>query len=476
MLEARIGLVGLGVMGANLALNIAERGFPVAVHNRTAARIDELIAGAGSLSDRLVATPTPEALAAALPQPRAIIIMVKAGETVDLMIDALKPHLDDGDIFIDAGNADFNDTRRREAALRNEGFRFVGMGVSGGEEGARHGPSIMVGGDREAYSAVSEIIEAIAAQYQGLPCAAHVGPDGAGHFVKTVHNGIEYADMQMIAEIYGLLREGEGRSPETISALFEEWNGGPLKSFLVEITAEILATRDPDTGQPMVDVILDRAGQKGTGRWTLIEALKLGQSASAVEAAVGARSWSAAKEQREVGEERLAGPRASDIGPALLDADLERALLAARVVGYAQGFALLSAASEEFGWALDLTRIAEIWRAGCIIRSALLDDIASAFREPPPGHNLIMAPTFARTLNDDMGSLRRVVARSVLAGLPVPAFSAAIGYYDTMRRARGTAALLQAQRDFFGAHGFERVDRKGDGFHGPWGGAATGES
>jgi len=469
MAEARIGIVGLGVMGANLALNIAEKGFSVAVHNRTVSRIDGLISGAGPLSDRLVAAPTPEALADSLPRPRAVIIMVKAGAAVDATIHTLKPHLDAGDILNDAGNADFNDTRRREAARLAEGFRFIGMGVSGGEEGARHGPSIMVGGAAEAYSAISDIVETVAARYQDMPCVAHLGPDGAGHFVKMVHNGIEYADMQMIAEIYGLLREGEGRGPETIRVLFDEWNGGPLKSFLIEITARILSVRDPDTDRPMVDVILDRAGQKGTGRWTLIEALKLGQSVSAIEAAVGARSWSAAKALRKVGEDRLAGPRASDIGPALLDVDLERALLAARVIGYAQGFALLSAASEEFGWKLDLSRIAEIWRAGCIIRSALLDDIAGAFRDPPPGHSLILAPAFVRTLNDDMGSLRRVVARSVLAGLPVPALSAAVGYYDTMRRARGTAALIQAQRDFFGAHGFERVDRDGDGYHGPWG-------
>lgn len=469
MADARIGLVGLGVMGANLALNIAEKGFAVAVHNRTVSQIDGFVSEAGTLSDRLVAARTLEALAAALPRPRAIIIMVKAGGAVDAVIDGLKPHLDAGDILIDGGNADFNDTRRRESALAAEGFRFIGMGVSGGEEGARYGPSIMVGGAGDAYAAISEIVEAIAARYQDLPCAAYLGSDGAGHFVKTVHNGIEYADMQMISEVYGLLREGEGRSPEAIHALFDEWNGGPLKSFLIEITAQVLAARDPGSGQPMVDVILDRAGQKGTGRWTLIEALKLGQSASTIEAAVGARSWSAAKDLREIGAERLVGPRAGEIGPALLDADLERALLAARVIGYSQGFALLSAASEEFGWNLDLSRIAEIWRAGCIIRSALLDDIAGAFRDPPPGHSLILAPAFSRILNDDVGSLRRVVARSVLAGLPVPALSAAVGYYDTMRRARGTAALIQAQRDFFGAHGFERIDRDGDGFHGPWG-------
>ena len=471
MAEARIGLVGLGVMGANLAMNIAERGFTVAVHNRTTSQIDGFVSAAGSLADRLVPAHRPEALVAALARPRSVIIMVKAGEAVDAMIDVLKPHLDNGDILIDAGNADFNDTRRREAALFAEGFRFIGMGVSGGEEGARHGPSIMVGGAEDAYAEISEIVESIAARYQNRPCAAHLGPDGAGHFVKTVHNGIEYADMQMIAEVYGLLSEGEGRGPESILTLFDEWNGGPLKSFLIEITAKILAARDPDTGQPIVDVILDRAGQKGTGRWTLIEALKLGQSASAIEAAVGARSWSAAKDLREIGAERLEGSRVGEIGPALLDADLERALLTARVIGYAQGFSLLSAASGEFDWNLDLSRIAEIWRAGCIIRSALLDDIASAFRDPPPGHSLMLSPAFVRILNDGVGSLRRVVARSVLAGLPVPALSSALGYYDTMRCARGTAALIQAQRDFFGAHGFERVDRDGDGHHGPWGAA-----
>ncbi|MCG6904812.1 MAG: NADP-dependent phosphogluconate dehydrogenase, partial [Rhodobacter sp.] len=345
---ARIGLIGLGVMGANLALNIAEKGFPVAVHNRTTSAIDDFIANAGDLADRLVGAATPQALAAALTPPRAIIIMVKAGAPVDATIDALRPHLDPGDIIIDAGNADFNDTRRREAALREAGFRFVGMGVSGGEEGARHGPSIMVGGAPEAYAEIADIVQAIAAKYQDEPCAAHLGTDGAGHFVKTVHNGIEYADMQMIAEIYGLLRHGEDRSPADIAALFDEWNDGLLKSYLVEITAKTLAATDPETGQPMVDVIMDRAGQKGTGRWTVIEALKLGQSASTIEAAVGARSWSAAKELRILGESALQSHVVAAAGPALLDVDLERALLAARVIAYAQGFTLLAAASDEF--------------------------------------------------------------------------------------------------------------------------------
>lgn len=466
MAEAKIGLIGLGVMGANLALNIAEKGFPVAVYNRTTSVTHDFVGGAGELADRLVAAETPEALIAALAPPRAIIIMVKAGGPVDMTIDALKPHLDPSDIIIDAGNADFNDTRRREAALKDEGFRFIGMGVSGGEEGARHGPSIMVGGAAEAFGSIREIVEAIAAKYEGAPCAGHLGPDGAGHFVKTVHNGIEYADMQMIAEVYGMMRAA-GATTEEIGKEFECWNDGPLKSYLAEITAAILGTADPDTGKPMVDVIMDRAGQKGTGRWTLIEALKLGQSASTIEAAVGARSWSAAKDIRGIGEERLsavAGEAASV--PA---EDLESALLAARIIGYAQGFTLLAAASEEFGWDLDLSRTAEIWRAGCIIRSALLDDISAAFRDPPPGDNLILAPAFSSVLADRVGALRRVVSSAALSGAAVPALASALCYYDTMRMARGTAAMIQAQRDFFGAHGFERLDRDGDGFHGPWG-------
>ncbi|WP_172296377.1 NADP-dependent phosphogluconate dehydrogenase [Pseudoruegeria sp. HB172150] len=469
MAEARIGLVGLGVMGANLALNIAEKGFPVAVHNRTTSVIDSFIADAGPLADNLVGAESYADMAAALTPPRAVIIMVKAGGPVDAVIEDLKPHLDKGDIIIDAGNADFNDTRRREAALRAEGFRFVGMGVSGGEEGARHGPSIMVGGAEEAYSAISEIVEAIAARYQDSPCAAHLGPDGAGHFVKTVHNGIEYADMQMIAEVYGILRMGDGRSPESIGELFADWNQGPLQSYLVEITAKVLAATDPETGKSMVDVILDSAGQKGTGRWTVIEALKLGQSPSTIEAAVAARSWSAAKALRETGETLLAAHDAKDTGPKVLDGDLERALLAARIIAYAQGFALLSAASEEFDWTLDLARTAEIWRAGCIIRSSLLDDISGAFRGELPGGSLILAPAFVRILGDSVSALRRVVAQSSVAGLPVPALASALSYYDTMRLGRGTAALIQAQRDFFGAHGFGRVDKEGDGFHGPWG-------
>jgi len=389
------------------------------------------------------------------------------------VIDQLKPLLDPGDMIIDAGNANFHDTRRREKALRDEGLSFIGMGVSGGEEGARHGPSIMVGGLSESYEVIRDIIEAIAAKYKGKPCAAHLGTDGAGHFVKTVHNGIEYADMQMIAEVYGLLRDGEHRAPDEIGKLFDDWNGGPLKSYLVEISGKVLGAVDPETGKPMVEMIVDKAGQKGTGRWTVIEALGLGQSASTIEAAVGARSWSALKSAREAGEDILA--RAKPSGKeahAVLDSDLEQALLAAKIIAYAQGFALLETASRDYGWNLDLARIAEIWREGCIIRSAMLDDMANAARSGLPHGQLIFAPGFAEKLTASSNALRRTVAAAALKGLPAPAFSAALAYFDTMRHGRGTTDLIQAQRDFFGAHGFERADG-GTGHHGPWGSGLT---
>lgn len=469
MTKARIGLVGLAVMGANLALNIAENGFPVAVYNRTTERTDDFMVEAGALATNLIPCQTPEALVAALSSPRAIIIMVQAGAAVDAVIKQLRPLLDEGDMIIDAGNANFHDTRRREKALAEQGLSFIGMGVSGGEEGARHGPSIMVGGKAESYAVIRDIIEAIAAKYKGDPCAAHLGPDGAGHFVKTVHNGIEYADMQMIAEVYGLLRDGDRRRPADIGKLFEAWNGGPLQSYLIEITGKVLSAKDPVTGNPMVEMIVDRAGQKGTGRWTVIEALSLGQSPSTIEAAVGARSWSALKEAREAGAEILsrAAPKGKE-AHAVLDGDLEEALLAAKIVAYAQGFALLDAASREYDWNLDLGRIAEIWREGCIIRSAMLDDMASAARGGLPYGQLIFAPRFVDRMSNASDALRRTVAAAALKGLPAPAFSAALAYFDTMRRGRGTTDLIQAQRDFFGAHGFERTDGGSD-HHGPWG-------
>jgi len=465
--DARIGLIGLAVMGRNLALNIAENGFSVAVHNRTTARISEFIDDAGDLAGNLVGCDTLEALVDALSKPRAIILMIKSGDPVDASIAALKPLLDPGDMTIDAGNANFHDTRRREAALAADGLSFIGMGVSGGEVGARFGPSIMVGGQADSYGVIRDIVEAISAKYQGDPCAAHLGANGAGHFVKTVHNGIEYADMQMIAEVYGILRDGQGRPPSDIGAMFTRWNSGALKSYLVEITGEILAAADPQTGKPMVDIIVDKAGQKGTGRWTVIEALGLGQSASTIEAAVAARSWSAARDARIAGQEIFAGANDTPTAGQLSEDDLEAGLLAAKIIAYSQGFTLLDAASQHYNWGLDMGRIAEIWREGCIIRSALLDDMAAAARARLPHGHLIFAPAFGDMLAVGTAALRRVVASAALQGLPVPAFSAALAYYDTMRQGRGTTNMIQGQRDFFGAHGFERIDG-GSGHHGPW--------
>jgi 6-phosphogluconate dehydrogenase len=471
MSQARIGLVGLGVMGANLSLNIAEKGFPVAVFNRTGSVTDAFVASAGDLAERLVPAKTYEALIASLVKPRAVIIMVKAGGPVDAVIDALMPLMEPGDMIIDAGNADFHDTRRREAALRDKGLNFIGMGVSGGEEGARHGPSIMVGGNPESYAVIRDIVEAIAAKHEGVPCAAHFGPDGAGHFVKTVHNGIEYADMQMIAEVYGLLRDGAGRAPGEIGALFGAWNEGPLNSYLVEISARVLGTDDPVSGRPIVDVIVDTAGQKGTGRWTAIEAIRLGQSPSTIEAAVAARSWSSEKETRQAGQ-ALFGDLGGEVLPIPSDADLEQALLAAKMIAYDQGFKILAAASDQYDWGLDLATAAEVWREGCIIRSALLDDMASAIREGLPQGQLIFAPRFAGLIREGATALRRTVAYAASAGLPVPAFANALAYFDTMRQGRGSTDLIQAQRDFFGAHGFERTDG-GAGQHGPWAGSVA---
>jgi len=466
MNKARIGVYGMGTMGQALALNIAEAGFDVVVSNRNAGDLAQVVEAGETLNGRLCAQSDLADFVAAIERPRSILFMIPSGAPLDQMITAILPLLDQGDLLIDGGNADFNDTRRRSAELTSAGFDFIGMGVSGGQEGARHGPSIMVGGPPKTYQRIRDIIEAIAARYQGDPCAAHLGPDGAGHFVKTVHNGIEYADMQMIAEVYGVLRDAKGRTPAQSAALFSTWNKGPLQSYLIEITGKVLAAVDPQTGQPMVDVILDRAGQKGTGRWTVIEALKLGQSASAIEAAVGARSWSAAKSAREAGQDIL---RIAPQGQVTLeDPALEAALLTAKITAYSQGLSLLAEASEHFNWDIDLARVAEIWRAGCIIRSGMLDDIAGAVRAGLPYGKLILSDSFVAPLLAGLEPLRALVAQAALAGVPVPALSASLAYVETMRRGRGTTDLIQAQRDFFGAHGFERTDREGGGYHGPW--------
>ena len=464
MSEADIGLVGLGVMGANLALNIADNGYSVSVNNRTASRIGEFLGTAGDLAGKLQGHHGLAEFVKSIKRPRSIIIMVKAGGPVDAVIEELLPYLEKGDSVIDAGNANFHDTIRRFEELTPKGIGFLGIGVSGGEEGARHGPSIMVGGSEEQWHNAEAVLLAISAKFKGEPCCAYLGPGGAGHFVKTIHNGIEYADMQMIAEVYGVMRDGLGMDPKACSEVFEKWNKGPLDSYLIEITAKVLGTVDADTNEPLVDLILDKAGQKGTGRWSAIAAQDMGVPATMIEGAVAARSLSALKDEREAAE-KIYGKKQKGTANIALDA-LEKALLAGKVAAYAQGFAVLAKASTENGWDLPMGTIARIWRAGCIIRSRFLDQIASAF-EKEDVTNLLVASDFVEVMKDAQGSLRQVVAESAAGGFPTPCLSAALAYFDGYRQGRGTANLIQGQRDFFGAHGFERIDRDGEQ-HGPW--------
>ena len=465
MSQAEIGLIGLGTMGAMLALNIAEKGFPIAVWNRTTATTRAFHAGAGDLAARITPTETLEALVAAIKPPRAIILMVPAGPVVDDEIARLTPLLAPGDMIIDAGNANFQDTDRRAADAAKGGPRFLGIGVSGGEEGARHGPSIMGGGERADWDRVAHILEAISAKHDGTPCATWMGPGGAGHFVKAVHNGIEYADMQMIAEVYGVMRDGLGMEAAAISAVFDRWNKGVLQSYLIEISAAVTAARDPIGDGPIIDMILDKAGQKGTGRWTAIEAQHLAAPITVIEAAVAARNVSARLDERRAGQALFgAAPVA---GAALGVEVLEQALIAGKILCYAQGFAMIGAAAGAFGWPLPLPDIARVWREGCIIRSAMLNDMATALTDNP-GRNLMLAPAFADKLKATHGALRQVVAAAALNGLATPALSAGLAYFDVMRTARGTANMIQGQRDYFGAHGFDRLDGA-DSHHGPWG-------
>lgn len=468
MSEAEIGLIGLGTMGSNLALNIAEKGHKIAAWNRTASRTKTFAGNAGELAGNIIACETLEDLLQAIEPPRPVILMVPAGDPVDQQIEALLPLAGKGDIIIDAGNANFRDTERRAKELEGSGIVLVGMGVSGGEDGARNGPSIMVGSDKAAWLRVEGIFNDIAARYEGEPCAARLGPGGAGHFVKTVHNGIEYADMQMIAEVYGILRDGPGLSAEEIGSIFARWNDGRLNSYLIEITAEVLATADPDSSVPLVDVIQDKAGQKGTGRWSVIEAAMLGVPATCIEAAVAARSLSSLKKEREFASRRYPQITRQQPGStAALVAELETALLAGKIAAYAQGFAIMRAASDEHGWDLPMATIARIWRAGCIIRSQLLDSIAKAYDAKPKTTNLMVAPAFVDMMQPAHLALRVTVGRAALHGLPTPALSAALAYFDSYRQARGTANLIQGQRDFFGAHGFEKIGSRGQK-HGPW--------
>jgi 6-phosphogluconate dehydrogenase len=462
---SEIGVTGLAVMGQNLARNIARHGFPVAVHNRSESRTKQLIERYGNEGE-FTPTTTIEEFVAALDRPRRVMIMVKAGRPVDAVIDELVPLLDKGDILIDGGNSHFEDTRRRAAALAEHGLHFLGTGVSGGEEGALNGPSIMPGGPSDAYDPVASILTTIAAQVDGTPCCAHIGPDGAGHYVKMAHNGIEYADMQLIAEAYDLLTSAAGLSAPEIAQVFEQWNEGDLESFLIETTSKVLAHTDATTGRPLVDVILDEAEQKGTGRWTAQSALELGVPVTAITEAVYARALSARKDQRLRASKVLPGPSGGKAPEGFVDA-VRDALYASKVVAYAQGFEQMRAASDEYGWNVDPGTLATIWRGGCIIRARFLDRIKEAYGRSPDLPNLLLDDYFSDAVAGAQDAWRKVVRTAVDLGVPTPAFSASMAYYDGYRRERGPASLIQGLRDYFGAHTYRRVDRDG-AFHTLW--------
>lgn len=466
MASADIGLIGLAVMGSNLALNIAEKGYTIAVHNRTASKIDDFVATAKEqgLDQKVVPEADLVKFIQSVKRPRSIIIMVKAGKPVDEMIEQLLPHLEAGDAILECGNSLFTDTQRRFDYLTPKGIGYLGIGVSGGEEGARHGPSIMVGGAEQQWKNAQPILEAISAKFNGEPCCAYLGEGGAGHFVKMIHNGIEYGDMQMIAEVYGVMRDGLGMDPKAASDVFKDWNNGPLNSYLVEITGYVLEATEPKTGKPLVELILDKAGQKGTGTWTAIAAQELAVPATAIEGAVAARSISSRKEER-IAAEGVYGKRSAGKANVSLE-ELEKALLAGKIVSYAQGFAVLAKASEVHGWNLPLATIAKIWRAGCIIRSRFLDQMSAAYAKGE-ATNLLMVPDFVTIMKDAHKSLRKIVAEAAIGEFPMICLSASLAYFDSYRQALGTANLTQGQRDFFGAHGFILIDREGEQ-HGKW--------
>jgi 6-phosphogluconate dehydrogenase len=472
--SAQIGVTGLSVMGRNLARNLARHGHTVALHNRSVARTRSLVAEHGD-EGAFVPSESMEDFVASLTRPRAVIVMVKAGAATDAVIEQLTGLLEKDDIVIDCGNTHFTDTIRREKDLAARGLHFVGTGVSGGEEGALNGPSIMPGGSAQAYRTLGPIFEKIAAQVDGTPCATHVGPDGAGHFVKMVHNGIEYADMQLIAESYDLLRSGLGATPAQIADIFRGWNEGELESFLIEITADVLAHTDAATGKPFIDVVADRAEQKGTGRWTVQSALDLGVPITGIAEATFARSLSGHVEQRDAAQRAFAG-RAADLDPAGLVTDpkqfvedVRNALYASKIVAYAQGFDHIAAGSAEYGWDVDRGAMATIWRGGCIIRARFLDRIRAAYADRPQLESLLVAPYFADAVAVGAESWRRVVTTAVRAGIPTPTFSSSLAYLDALRRPRLPAALIQGLRDDFGAHTYQRVDRPG-AFHTLWAG------
>jgi len=469
MSQASIGLIGLAVMGENLVLNMAHHGHTVAVFNRTVAKVDEFLRGRAA-GQPIVGAHSIEQLVGLLQKPRRIMMMVKAGAPVDMLIEQLVPFLEPGDILIDGGNSFFPDTERRVKEAEARGLLYIGTGVSGGEEGALKGPSIMPGGSAAAWPHVKAIFQDIAAKAGSEPCCDWVGPGGAGHFVKMVHNGIEYGDMQLIGEAYALMRQALGLTSAELSDVFAQWNATELDSYLIEITSKVLAKQDPETGNPLVEMILDAAGQKGTGKWTSQVSLDLGVPLTLITEAVFARNMSALKEERVAAAQLLKGPRGAFKGDrAKFIEDIRNALYASKICSYAQGFAMMRAADAEYHWNLQPGRIALLWRGGCIIRAQFLDRIQEAFDRKPGLPNLLLDKYFKRAVSKAQSSWRRVVREAVRLGIPVPTFSAALNYYDSYRSANLPANLLQAQRDFFGAHTFERIDKpRGEFFHADW--------
>lgn len=466
-----MGLIGLAVMGANLARNLARNKIPTLVFNRTASKTETFIAAFGN--EYLGASTDLDDFCARLEQPRRILLMVKAGAPVDQMLEQLLPHLSLGDIVIDGGNSFFQDTRRRTASLEAKGIHYVGMGISGGEEGALHGPSLMPGGSGASYEALKPVLKAIAAKADGDPCVAHIGPDGAGHYVKMVHNGIEYADMQLIADVYAVMKNVLHMDHAAMQAVWERWNQGRLSSYLVEITAKIMGTLDTDTGKPLLECILDTAGQKGTGKWTSSSALDLGVPVPTITEAVFARYLSAQRSLRLQAAASLPSPAAPAAEGTEADRDtvlqeLEAALYAAKICAYAQGFALMAAAARAYHWSLDFAAIARIWRNGCIIRAAFLNTLSDIYQRQGDLENLLLDEHFGRTLCEAHAGWSHVTALAQAAGVPVPGLSSALSYFDLCRTAYASANLIQAQRDFFGAHTYQRLDKEGI-FHTEWG-------
>src|SRR6266550_3768143 len=467
-MQSDIGLIGLAVMGENLALNMESKGFSVAVFNRTTA-VTEKFAGTRGKGKKITPTSTIEEFIGALKRPRKAMMMIKAGKPVDQVISEVVPLLEKGDVLIDGGNSLFTDTQRRFHDLEGKGIHYIGCGVSGGEEGALKGPSLMPGGSREAYEIIAPIFRKIAAQVDGEPCCRYMGPDGAGHYVKMVHNGIEYGDMQLICEAYQLMKDGLGMTADEMHQVFAEWNKGDLDSYLIEITAQIFRKKDPETGKPLVDMILDKAGQKGTGIWTLQSAIKQSVVISTINAAVEARVISSRKEERVAASKILPQPKVRKFrGNRSRFVEMVRdALYASKIISYAQGMELLRAASKVYDWNLDLSDIATIWRGGCIIRARFLNRIVEAYQRDPALHNLLLDRYFTRAIRKAQRGWRVVVSTAIKHGVPVPAFSASLAYFDSYRSARLPANLLQAQRDFFGAHTYERIDKPGV-FHTEW--------